>query len=423
MRGLGGARGAVQRSNHPWDAVTAGVTLASQGRYDAPLNWLRGSNVALPQGCSNHGFRGCTMNGTTKLAGPAALVVLAVACNLDERPLGLVSPSFDRSHVSGAPLVLHVIGPQATDPAIDKALDAHFVWLDTTAQSNHKLLVFLPGTAAVPGRTQLVEQEAARLGYHVIGLMYQNDVQLAICGGVTDPTSCYENARLEILHGVDRSDLVDVSPANSIDNRLTKLLQFLASSFPEEGWSRFLADDKPKWSRIAVGGLSQGGGQAAMIAKLRLVARVVMFSSPPDSLGTEAPPWLATHVTPSDRYWGLAHDRDVFFRPILAGWDSLGMAAFGDRGAPETSAPPYGFTHMLVTDLLPRDGSYSGLSPHRSTVNDQLTPLNPDGTCCALRDAWRYLLTARSAEDEDAEVDEAEPAIVTASGDATVTEW
>src|SRR2546430_7087542 len=65
-------------------------------------------------------------------------------------------------------------------------------------------------------------------------LFRSNDVQLAICGGVTDPTSCYENARLEILHGVDRSDLVDVSPANSIDNRLTKLLQFLASSRSEE---------------------------------------------------------------------------------------------------------------------------------------------------------------------------------------------
>src|SRR5438094_1619663 len=40
--------------------------------HDAlPIYWLRGSNVALPQGCSNHGFRGCTMNGTTKLAGPA----------------------------------------------------------------------------------------------------------------------------------------------------------------------------------------------------------------------------------------------------------------------------------------------------------------------------------------------------------------
>ena len=61
---------------------------------------------------------------------------------------------------------------------------------------------------------------------------------------------------------------------------------------------------------------------------------------------------------------------------------------------------------MQAAHLLPRDGSYGGLSPHRSTAGDRLTPLNPDGTCCALRDAWRYLLTARGAGHDDAELNE-----------------
>ncbi len=347
------------------------------------------------------------MKATTRLTGMAALSALALACNLDKAPVGPVPPTFDGlSAASSAPFVQHIVPPQATDPAIDQALDDHYAWLDTTARSNHKLFLFMPGTAQRPAQIQLVPQEAARLGYHVIGLMYPNSVRLEICGGVPDPATCYENARLEIVDGVDRSPIMNVNAANSIDNRLTKLLQFLAAQYPEEGWSRFLAHDKPKWSRIAVSGFSQGGGEAAMIAKLRLVARVVMFSAPTDSVGTKAPPWLATHMTPSDRYWGLAHDRDVFFQPILAGWDSLGMAAFGEWVAPEASAPPYGFTHMLVTDLLPRDGSYGGLSPHRSTAGDRLTPLNPDGTCCALRDAWRYLLTARAADQISAGEDE-----------------
>jgi len=302
-------------------------------------------------------------------------------------------------------LVLHLVAPQATDPAIDRALDNHYVWLDIAAPTNHKLLVFMPGTGVPPAAYQLVQQEAARLGYHVIGLMYPNSVRLATaCPLTPDPDACFENARLEILDGIDRSPVVDVNEPNSIDNRLTKLLQYLTAQYPEEGWSRFLVDAKPKWSQIAVSGHSQGGGEAAMIAKLRVVARVVVFSAVPDK-GHTAPaiPWVATHVTPAARYWGLAHDRDPFFPPIRANWDSLGMAVFGAAVAPETSEPPYDFTHMLVTDLVPQGGSFSGA--HGSTVGDNVTPRGADGTPI-LRDAWRYLLTAKTPDEDDADEDE-----------------
>ena len=95
----------------------------------------------------------------------------------------------------------------------------------------------------------------------------------------------------------------EISPeaeqARQRKDRLTKLLGFLAAHYPMEGWSRFLADDKPKWSQIALSGHSQGGGEAAMLAKLRVVARVVLFSSVVDRVGTQAAPWVATHVTPA----------------------------------------------------------------------------------------------------------------------------
>src|SRR2546425_11953366 len=71
-----------------------------------------------------------------------------------------------------------------------------------------------------------------------------------------------------------------------------------------------------------------GGGEAAMIAKIRLVPRVVMFSSVPDTVPAgQAPAWISSHKTPSHRYFALAHDCDGFFRSIVAGWDSLGMNA------------------------------------------------------------------------------------------------
>jgi len=300
-------------------------------------------------------------------------------------------------------LVMHVVKPQQTDSAIDRALDDHYAWLDTSVRTNNKLFVFMPGTATPPGAYQLVQQEAARLGYHVIGLMYPNSVKLAVACPLTgDPDACFENARLEILDGIPRRSVVEVSEPNSIDNRLTKLLGYLADNHPDEGWSRFLAHGKPKWSQIAVGGHSQGGGEAAMIAKLRRVARVVLFSSVPDKGHmTLAIPWIATHVTTAERYWGLAHDRDPAFPAFHANWDALGMTAFGGDVAPETSSPPYELTHMLVTDLAPHASS----DFHGSPVLDNPTPRALDGTP-ALRDAWRYLLSARAADEDHADEDD-----------------
>jgi hypothetical protein len=196
---------------------------------------------------------------------------------------------------------------------------------------------------------------------------------------------------------------VTVTPVNGIDNRLTKLLLYLDQTYPEEDWSDFLDDGRPNWKRIAVAGHSQGGGQAAMIAKLRAVARVVLFSSPGDAIAGHAAPWLSAHVTPSNRYFGLAHDQDKTapYASILITWESLGLTAFGPLVPPESSAPPYGGTHTLVTDLTPVGGF---VNAHGAPSNDFNTPLRSDGTP-ELLDAWRYLLTARTldhgSDDED----------------------
>ena len=346
------------------------------------------------------------MNPTTRtLTRLVACLALAAACSPEKATVGPIPATFDRQwDQSSAPLVLHIVAPQATDPAIDKALDNHYVWLDTTVRSNHKLFVFLPGTGLTPAVYQLVQQEAARLGYHVIGLMYVNTPGLAkVCPNDPDPAACYENSRLEIIDGIDRSPWVDVNPANSIDNRLTKLLEYLITQYPDEGWERFLLGDEPKWSQIAMSGHSQGGGHAAMIAKIRLVARVVMFSSVTDSLQSASVPWVATHVTPSERYWGIDHGLDEQFRSIRASWDSLGMSSFGAAVAPESSAPPYGFTHMLVTHYLPLRGP--GRAAHGAPCTDFNTPLDADGKPL-FREAWRYLLSARGAGEDLADQDD-----------------
>ncbi len=355
-------------------------------------------------------------------------------------------PMRSRRQAEQAPLVQHMVAPQATDPAISTALADHYAWLDTTARSNHKLFLFLPSGRSAPDTFQLVGQEAARLGYHVISLMYQNDLILVtLCGAAAarsaaDGSACYESARLDIIDGRGRSAAIPelaqagfaVSEANSIDNRLTKLLDSLDAWHPEQGWSRFLVNGAPKWSRIAVGGHSQGGGEAAMIAKIRLVPRVVMFSSVPDTVPAgQAPAWISSHKTPSRRYFALAHDCDQFFRSIVASWDSLGMDASvassprTDRPgtfcrnwtstsrkapvAPEHSVPPYGGTHVLITDLQPQvcptppAGAYKHRCSHQSTASDLFTPRDPVTGAALLRDAWRYLLQAPSHDDDDSD--------------------
>src|SRR2546428_1855563 len=148
------------------------------------------------------------------------------------------------------PFVLHQVPPASTDNNIDKWLSDHFVWLYPGAERGEKLFVHLPGGAnpiQVPASFQFLAREAARLGYHVIVLTYPNQdrgIEL-LCGG--NP-ACEENVRLDIIDGGDRSfPVVDVSRANSIDNRLTKLLERLTLDHPEEGWSQFLNDGEPNW--------------------------------------------------------------------------------------------------------------------------------------------------------------------------------
>jgi len=213
-----------------------------------------------------------------------------IACAGDSiRPIEPTRASFEKKLQDGAPtapLVLHVVSPPATDIAIDQFVHDHYAWLDTTAHSIHRLLVLMAGTGQFPAQFLFVQREAARLGYHVIGLEYVNSGGIAkLCPPTSDPARCYEDVRLEIIDGVDRSPLVSVNAANSIDNRLDKVLAYLATQYPGEGWSQFRDSNGAKWPLIAVAGLSVGGGEAAMIAKIRVVDRVLMFSAVPDSIG------------------------------------------------------------------------------------------------------------------------------------------
>ena len=67
-----------------------------------------------------------------------------------------------------------------------------------------------------------------------------------------------------------------------------------------------------------------------MIAKIRLVDRALLFSAAPDSIGKEPAPWEEGHATPTNRYFALGHNRDAVFVPMVKGWRSMGLEAFGE---------------------------------------------------------------------------------------------
>src|ERR1700731_4201421 len=56
-------------------------------------------------------------------------------------------------------------------PVNNAASAQHHVWLPAEGKKNGKLFVFMPGTGNKPADYQYFSGEAARAGYHVIGLM------------------------------------------------------------------------------------------------------------------------------------------------------------------------------------------------------------------------------------------------------------
>lgn len=277
------------------------------------------------------------------------------------------------------------VAPGATDPLIADD-DLHVARIAADGARAARLLVFLPGTGGAPIHYTLLLETAARQGYHALGLAYVNDrsVALQICPSTGDP-DCPERVRLEILDGMDRTPLVDVDRANSIENRLIKLLQYLAASYPAEDWGAFLdADGAPRWERMTFAGHSQGAGHAAMVGKVRVVHRVALFS------GTEPADWTTQPLaTPPERYYGLVHALEERRAAIASSWENLGLP--GTITDIDGITPPYG-SHRLQTRVAPAGTDpWGGPNYHGAVVGDRATPLDAAGTPL-LRAAWAAMI-------------------------------
>lgn len=292
-----------------------------------------------------------------------------------------------------------LVSPQATDPEISTNLNNHYVSINRSVTPKNLLFVFLPGTGGVAALQLEVNNTAADLGFHAINLTYPNDEPVnSLCGGLSSNLDCYGNVRLEIKDGTDRTTLVNVNRANSIENRLIKLLQFLQNRSPEDDWAQFLVGGNSlNWTKIVISGHSQGGGHAGIIGRYHPVARVVMFAAMDFNGLANAPAnWIAQpqttpNVTPPERFWGFSHTRDdqVNFNLLTTRvWPAFGMPSFGAVVNIDNAPPPYSNTHSLTTDM-------NCDNTHGCVVVD--ARLVRVGGVPVVKPVWEYLLSGFSA--------------------------
>jgi len=305
----------------------------------------------------------------------------------------LPDPSRRSTDPDTTPVTTYEIAPTATSASLSGPSSPDLAAVDTAVPSNGELLVFLPGTDGHPDCCQYLLETAARTGFLAVGLTYDNTEAVGeIC---LDDLSCYTTVRQDDFDGSTPSSFTDITPANSIQSRLVDLLQYLAAAHPSQGWGSFLAGSTPVWSKIVVAGHSQGGGDAAYIAKIRAVEGVVMLSSDVDSTATR-PPVAATYLTtghliPLDRYIGFDHAADPFNDKIETDWTALDLQSFGPAVSVDGKRPPFGNSHELLTSAAVPPGPAPALATHDSTAVDVQTPLCADGLP-AFVPVWRYMM-------------------------------
>jgi hypothetical protein len=296
------------------------------------------------------------------------------------------------------------ITPSATDPAIKTFDSPHYVYVDRNivvekkGHDRHELLLFLTGTGGKGAGAKAFCTLAAELGYHVVNLMYPDDIPATICGRDSDPKA-YEEFRMAIIQG-GISQHITITRSDSIENRLVKALNLLKQKRPREGWAQFLeADGRTiKWETIAVAGQSQGGGHAALIGIKHRVARVIATGAPKDySVKLDAPAaWLGEEsATPAACFFTFNHQQDIkgaTYKQLLKNMAALKIDALGAPADAATEPYPYHHTRILTTSypsvVVTGVNSDGAKAAHTSVIAD----IN----AARWKQVWTYMLTEKT---------------------------
>jgi hypothetical protein len=340
--------------------------------------------LATATGCLLYG---CASQPAAPPAPPPTPAVVSPPPAPDARP----AAAADEQPADGAGIE-HVLRPAELDPQADKYLAPEYAYFDPAAKpaAGTRVLVYLVGARNTPERGRAMGAWLARQGFAVVVPGYANDYDIRkLCEAPTTPDrDCHAKLRLEALEGVDHSPHIDISKPNSLQTRIVRMLDRLASEQPQAGWGRGLARGMPRWEELLVAGHSHGSSTAALIGKVRRVNRVVMLSGPFDNRGGAPADWLRRRtLTPPDRYFGLTHAAEEQHPGHLKNWKALAIDKLGPVVIVDGAAPPFGGSHQLVTRLVVTDGDNN---PHGMTAAGKASPRLPDGTY-VLAPVWRYL--------------------------------
>ena len=285
----------------------------------------------------------------------------------------------------------YLVLPSSTDEEIQSTV-FHCAYVDTRKSLQGKLFVFLGGTGSSPQNYASINKTATSLGYHVINLNYPNTVNGLACKDRTD-SNCFANYHEEVIFGGTQSDLVNVNAANSIHNRILKLLQRLHKMNPNNGWNQFFNGDEMVYSKFVLAGHSQGGGHAAYMAQKFAVDRVVLFSAPNDYSDVNGKPaaWCRNEfATSAERFFGLMHKRDetIVTNKQYEIWKDMKMLIAADTGSADGAN--YSNYNSLVTNFNPNLNAKEPPLNHNLNARDYALPAGDNLT--HLKRVWVYLM-------------------------------
>lgn len=310
--------------------------------------------------------------------------VLAVAagCLLTHAPAAFAQ-QFNPAGAAPRDRVEYNVLPSQADPRINRFNAPNMVVFNRSSGDHPQLMIFMPGTGGNPQYTQLLQSVVANQGYRVIGLEY-NDTPpgLGVCNNSTDD-QCYGKFREKRTFGTDVTNLIDDKPYESIVARLVSLLRYLDRQHPQDHWGRYLVNNEPDWSQIVVSGLSQGAGMAAYIAHHKVVPRVVLFSSPWDTMNLTGKPaaWLYDpSATPLNRWFAEYHHLEVTSKLIIGAYAALQIPQDHIRvfnlGLPRGASGdnPYHPSTVHLAGYIPAWQAMFGRSPQGGTTPPTNTP-------------------------------------------------
>lgn len=303
-----------------------------------------------------------------------------------------MQPSSDPTSRPGKGFLL----PRDADPGIAGWTGPHFYSAPRLGLRQERLVVILPGTAALPRDYRLLAEQASDLGLHALVLRYPNDRSINELAG-QDP-SLHLRLRMDFWDGTDRTGRSGISPSDAILTRLVAALAHLHATSAQEGWGRFLTSGVPEWERIEVFGHSLGGGYAALAAKLHPVERAVAMGWADWCRHTGAlADWVQEETwDPGSRRFAFLHERDEMV-PFSVGAMVAKAFTGEDRIARvESGDPPWGRARILATDLDPAMERDVPVPCHSCLALDANTPRWPDGQS-VFADAWTWLLVGMPA--------------------------